>query len=450
MIEKIKYLIFFLIFTLLANCSFDNKTGIWSGSEEEKKRIFELEKEQKRKIEVVKIYSSENLYSKEISAVNNISLTEPKTNSSWKMAGLNLQNFIGNIHLSGINNNFLKKKIGKDKFSISKVTASPLVINDNIIFADDTGTIFSISKKGKKNWKKNIYKKRYKQIYKNLSLSIYKDKIYIADNIGFIYAVNLENGKLFWIKNHGIPLKSRVKIFKDKIFLINQDNRLICLDTKTGSKIWDIRSVSSFIKTQHFLGLAISKKGDLVILNSSGDLLKIKASNGRIYWSQNVTGSMESHDTDFFKSSDIVINENDIIFTTSSSIFYINLNNGYLNWKENIGSGNIPIIDGKNIFLISDNGYFVNIDKNSKEIIWSINILKILKKKRQKTEITGFVMGSGKIYATTLNGYLIICSATSGNVEYFKKIGDKITSSPIIIDDSLYILTRKSRILGFN
>ena len=163
------------------------KLGFGAELKKKKKEFQELEKEQKRKIEVVKIYSSENLYSKEISAVSNISLTEPKTNSSWKMAGLNLQNFIGNIYLSGINNNFLKKKIGKDKFSISKVTASPLVINDNIIFADDTGTIFSISKKGKKNWKKNIYKKRYKQIYKNLSLSIYKDKIYIADNIGFIY-----------------------------------------------------------------------------------------------------------------------------------------------------------------------------------------------------------------------------------------------------------------------
>ena len=48
------------------------------------------------------------------------------------MSGLNLQNFVGNIYLSGIGNNFLKKKIGKDKFSISRVMASPLVFNDNI------------------------------------------------------------------------------------------------------------------------------------------------------------------------------------------------------------------------------------------------------------------------------------------------------------------------------
>ena len=62
----------------------------------------------------------------------------------------------------------------------------------------------------------------------------------------------------------------------------------------------------------------------------------------------------------------------------------------------------------------------------------------------------GFVLGSGKIYAVSLNGYLIVCSAASGNVEHFKKIGDTITASPIISNGSLYILTEKFRILGFN
>ena len=45
MIKKIKYLIFFLIFILFASCSFGSKSGIWSGSEEEKKKISELERE---------------------------------------------------------------------------------------------------------------------------------------------------------------------------------------------------------------------------------------------------------------------------------------------------------------------------------------------------------------------------------------------------------------------
>ena len=450
MIKKVKYLIFFLIFILFASCSFDNKSGIWSGGEKAKKKISKLEKEQRRVIDVVKVYTSETFFSKEIPAVKSVNLTKPKTNSFWKMSGLNLQNFVGNIYLSGIDNNFLKKKIGKNKFSISQVMASPLVFNDNIIFADDTGTIFSINQRGKINWKKNIYKKIYKKIYKHLSFSIYKDKIYIADNIGFIYVISSESGKLIWLKNYEIPIKSNIKIFDNKIFVINQDNRLLCLDIEKGSKIWDVRSISSFIKSQNFLALAISKEGDLITLNSSGDLLKVKANNGQVYWSLNTTSPTAALDNVFFKSSEIVISDNDIIFSASSLIFSVNLSDGYLNWQMDIGSKNTPIIDGNNIFLISDNGYYVNLDRNSGKIIWSTNILKILKKKKQMTQITGFIMGSGKIYATTLNGYLIVCSAVSGNIEYFKKIGNQITAAPIISDGSLYILTENSRILGFN
>ena len=110
MIKKMQYLIFFLTFSLFVNCSFDNKTGIWSGSEEEKRKVAELENTQNRVINVVKVYSSENFYSKEISTVKNVNLTVPKTNSFWLMSGMNPQNFLGNIYLSGIENNFLKKK----------------------------------------------------------------------------------------------------------------------------------------------------------------------------------------------------------------------------------------------------------------------------------------------------------------------------------------------------
>ena len=448
--NKKKNLIFFLIFILLVNCSFDNKTGIWSGSKKEKRRISELEKEQKQPKVVVNIYSSKSVYSKEISLTKKISISNPRKNLSWRMSSLNQQNFLGNIYLSGIDNIFLKKKIGKNKFPMSKIISSPLVFENNIIFSDHNGTIFNINQNGEINWKKNIYKKIYKKVYKNLVFSIYQNNIYVADNIGFVYSIGLNNGKLVWIKNHGIPIKSNIKIYKNKIFLINQDNRILCFNTKNGSKIWDIRSVPSFIKLQNFLSSAISKQGDVIAINTSGDLLKVNANNGKIAWSLNTLQSTLAHATDFFKSSEIVIIDDNIIVSSKSSLFSYNLNTGYTNWKQEVSSIGAPIIDGKNIFILTDNGYFVIIDKDTGIIISSTNILKILKKKKQETKITGFIMGSGKIYSVTSNGYLIVSSPVSGKVEYFKKIGDPVTSAPIINNGKLYILTKNSRIYGFD
>ena len=80
---------------------------------------------------------------------------------------------------------------------------------------------------------------------------------------------------------------------------------------------------------------------------------------------------------------------------------------------------------------------------------WSVEELRN-REKHQKTKVTGFIMGSGKIYAVTFNGFLLVCSATLGTVESFRKIGHPISSSPIIGNGKMFIYTEKSKVFGFN
>jgi len=449
MINK-RRVFFFLILVLLSNCSFDDKTGIWGDSKKEKEKIADLERKQKEIIEVEKIYSSENVFSKEVSLTKNIILSEPKENLEWTTTNLNNQNFLGNIYLTGIQNKSIKKKIGKNKFSMHNNVSTILSHTNNLIFSDDKGTIYNINKNGKINWKKNIYKKSYKKIYKNLTFSISKNNIYISDNIGFIYSLNLSTGKLLWIKNYGLPLKSNIKIFNNKIFLIDQDNKIISLDIKDGSLIWNVLSISSFIKTQNLLSLALSKDGYLFAITSSADLIKIDSNNGDIIWSRNTAGSLYADATDFFTSSDIVVGEKEIFFSSGTSFFSYNINNGAIKWQNEISFLGPAIIDKQYVFVVSSNGYFVILDKDTGEIVSSFNILKILKRKKQNTKVTSFIMGSGKIYSMTSNGFLIVSSILTGKAEYFKKIGEKNISSLIINNGTLYILTENSKIIGLS
>ena len=62
MINK-KILIIIFLCVLLNNCSFDNKTGLWDGEEEEREAISKIEEEQNQVINVRKIFSGEEIYS---------------------------------------------------------------------------------------------------------------------------------------------------------------------------------------------------------------------------------------------------------------------------------------------------------------------------------------------------------------------------------------------------
>ena len=447
MINVIKYLVLFPLVFLLNHCSFDHKTGIWKGYEQEIKRVAKLEKE--NRIIKSKIFASSDEFSKEIASKKSVKLNTPQNYDAWTMANLNLQNSLGNLYLEGTRKKFLKKRVGKNKIDMMQKISPPLFFKNYIILSDDNGSIFKINKKGRKVWKVNIYKKIYKKLYKNLTFALYEDNIYVADNIGFVYLVNFITGEVVWKKNFGIPFKSRIKVYDNKIFIVDQDNRMLCLDSKDGSIIWDILTIKTFIKSIDLLGLAISEKGYLIFSNSAGDVIKANISNGGVQWSMNSLISKSTFDSDFFKTSDIVIDKEVVIFSNISSTFSLNLDSGYANWISKITSSHTPIIDGNNIFLITDNGYFVNLDKRNGKILWSTNIFKVLKKKLQKTYISGFILGSDKIYITTLNGYLITCSALTGKVENKKRIAFSINSAPIIINGELYVLTTKSRILGF-
>ena len=445
-----KLLILFLVFSLLNHCSFDTKTGIWGDGKKEKKRIAKLEKQQKTVLKVEKIYSSDRFFNKEILLEKEIKLSKVKNNLSWIMSNLNYKNFTGNLYLTGIDNIYLKKKVGKDKFSNYQNVTPLLVLKNNIIFSDDNGTIFKINDLGKIIWKKNVYTKAYKRVYKNLNISIYENNIYVADNIGFVYSVSLDNGNLLWIKNHEIPIKSDIKVFNSKIFLINQDNKIFCLNAKDGSLIWNILSISSFIKSQNLLSLAITQDGHLIAITSSADIFKIKADSGDVIWSRNTADSLYANATDFFTSSGITINNDNIVFSSGSNIYSLKLSTGETNWKQEVSSTSTPIISDQNVFIVSDHGYFIILDANTGEIISSSNILKVLKRKKQETKITGFIMGSNKIYSMTLNGFLIVSSAVTGKPEYYKKIGGQNISPLIINDGKLYLLTEKSKILVLN
>ena len=64
----------------------------------------------------------------------------------------------------------------------------------------------------------------------------------------------------------------------------------------------------------------------------------------------------------------------------------------------------------------------------------------ILKKKRDKIKLTGFLVSSDKIYLTTNNGLLILINIENGKQDEIFKVSREKISKPYVNNKSLYIV----------
>ena len=435
----ISFLKFFLIFLLLITtfgCSFDTKTGIWENINEQKKVNTKL----------IKLSDSKQKIQTELNSRSIISLnSKTKSNNVWLMSGLNNLNSTGHLQFRGQINDFSKFRFKKIQYN--KIKENPLIVGKGyFITINEKGSILKFTQKEKMQWQKNIYeKRRERKKIENISLVVSGQKIYGADNLGNYYAININNGEIIWIKKHKGTFNSQIKFFKDKLFLVDNDNIIWCFSAKDGKEVWSFKTQSTFIKSKKRLSLILNM-GSVMFSNSAGDVTKLDMDTGLPIWITPTQNTLVQYETNFLETSDIVLFNKNLFFSNNfSKIYSLNVDTGILNWIQNINSTLRPVIIGKNLFTISKEGYLIVIDREIGKIIKSKYIFnKLNEKKRKRIFAHGFLIASNKVYVTTNLGYLIVCSAETGNVENIIKIGKSELSEPIISNNKLYILSNSS------
>jgi len=436
MVSKIfRSILIFSLSIILFECSFDTKTGIW----------IDKPKQKAANAALIKLSDDQNDFEKELNPGLTINInSKAKTNKKWIMSGLNYSNLISHLKLSGQIDKFFKYKF--DKIPPSTVKENPLIIEKNyFITVGEKGSIVKFVDRKKVQWNRNIYSKKEKKKIEGISLALSKDKLYAIDNLGKYYAIDVDSGKVIWVKRHDTLFNSQIKVYKDKIYAVDNNNMINCFSTADGKRIWKFETPSTFIKTSKKLSVIVTPSS-VLFSNTAGDIAKVNINDGELNWFIPTQNTLIQHETNFLETSDIVLFKKNIFFSNNfSKLYSLNLDSGILNWILNINSNLRPILIDNLLFTISQEGYLIVIDNIEGKIIRSNYILdKFKAKQRKKLFMQGFLIASDKVYITTNLGYLIICSVSTGKVEKVSKLSNSQLSEPIISNNHLYVLTNKS------
>ena len=434
-----KFFNFFLVLIILTNCSLNNKSRFWSKSEIVKKE----------NLEVKEVYKQPEIYEKEFNLDLRIKINEQAIKNSFIN---NLTNNNGTVSFKGSLDNISKYKFSKitnfDQYQPDLL----LTQNQTLIFFDDKGSVLNFDQESKLLWKTNVYKKKDQKLKPILYFASNDNVLIIVDNISNYYALNINNGKLIWIKGNPSPFNSQVKIFKDKFFAVDFENILRCFSIKTGEEIWSYKTDQTLIKSQQKLSLTINKKDkNIYFLNSLGDLTSVDMETGNLNW-QTPTKSTDIYESSFMLNNSEIINANNSIYFSNNEneFFSIDVKTGVVKWKQNINSNLRPTFSDNLLFTITIEGYLTILDPRNGNILRMTYILdKIKKAKKNKVYPTGFVVSTEEIYVSLNNGKLIIVDMLTGKSKEILKLSSDKISRPYFLNNKLYIV-RNNAILKIN
>tara|TARA_B110000305_G_scaffold119354_1_gene134038 strand:+ start:112 stop:1413 length:1302 start_codon:yes stop_codon:yes gene_type:complete len=420
-----------LIFIFITNCSFHKNSKFWN-----KENIKEEKNEN-----ITEIFKKEENLNFELNPNLKIALDSRAVNNSFSN---NLSNNNGRINYNGKLENLSRYKFKKIK-DFYQYEPEITFNQDNIIFFDNEGSILSFDHKSNLIWKTNFYSKYEKKQNPFLFFGHNNETLIIADNIAKLYAIDINTGKLLWTKNNNAPFNSQVKIYKDKIYVIDFTNTLRAYSIKDGKEIWARKTQDSLIRSQKRLSLVILNE-KIYFNNSLGDISAIDIDNGNLIW-QTPTQNRLVYDTGFFlKTSDVVADKETLFFSNNQNQFYsLNAQTGNLNWKQEINSNLRPVIINDLIFTISLEGYLIILEKKTGNIIRSNYLLNKFKvKNRAKIKPNGFIVGNKNIYLSTNIGRLLVIDISTGETKTILKINNKKISRPAIFNKNLYLITDNS------
>jgi len=455
-----KRLLLVFVTLVFTSCSLDNKTGIWKDASEilVDRQNSESITNNQTNTRYENINTKNKIFNEEKESTNlsDIKIGEPIKIANWFEQFAIPTNNISNFSYNN-NKTLLSKSTKLNKLSSSKNSFNKKIIfnQSNLISYDHKGTIFVYSlSSNKKILEYNFYNKKFKKFNKEINFIVSKNVLYISDNLGYLYALNLVNNSIIWAKNYGIPFRSNLKLVNNQIFLANQDNVIYSINSDTGKKNWQFATSLTFLKSDFRNNFALDLiNNNLFFLNTSGELYSINYQTQNINWVLNFKNASLAGDTELFLSHPLALKGNNLIVSTEKSLLSYNILTAERNWilpSEPIFK---PVITSNYTYTILKNGLIISVENISGKVFWSKNIFTYIINNdiRKFGNIIDLKIVNGEINIYSSNGYLLALNHKSGkfiSITKFSKSG--IASEVFYLNNNIVLINSKSRLLRFN
>jgi outer membrane protein assembly factor BamB len=278
-------------------------------------------------------------------------------------------------------------------------------------------------------------------------------RVYVTNGLGYVAALDARNGGIIWQVHPTGPLRGSPTVSGDTLYVITQDNQIYSLKTSDGATNW---SQAAALEIAGVFGSASPAvgQGTVVAGFSSGELNAYRYENGRLVWQDQLART--SIRTSVASISDVdahpVIDGGQVIAVGQGGrMVSLELISGQRQWEINIAGISKPWIAGEWVFVVSDDAKLLSVNRANGKIRWITQLpaFRNEKKKAGPIRYRGPVLAGGRLILASSEGTLVNVDPTNGGFQSQTNIRASVNLSPIVANQTLYILDDNGRLHAF-
>jgi outer membrane protein assembly factor BamB len=259
--------------------------------------------------------------------------------------------------------------------------------------------------------------------------------------------------RIIWQVHPAGPLRGSPTVVGDTVYAITQDNQIYSLKTSDGSTNW---SQAAALEIAGFFGTASPAvgQGTVVAGFSSGELNAYRYENGRLVWQDQLART--SIRTSVASISDVdadpVIDNGQVLAVGQGGrMVSIELLSGQRQWELNIAGISTPWVIGDWAYVVTDDGKLLCVARANGKIRWIAQLpaFRHEKKKAGPISYSGPVLAGNRLIVVNSEGALINVDPATGAVQSQTSIKAPISLSPVVANQTLYILDDDGRLHAF-
>ncbi len=383
-----------------------------------------------------------------------ILLPPPSANANWPQSGGYANHAMHHIEIGENINIAWSSDIGVGANDELRLIGTPIIAAGRIYTMDASSNISAFDiKTGEQFWRTQLTPDEEDDDHMGGGIAFEDGKVFVTTGFAQVIALNASSGKVIWRTTLPGPMRSAPTVRSGRVFAMTVDSRLYALNGTTGDEIWNYIGIAEIASLLGGASPAVDN-GVVVAPFPSGELVALKAENGRVLWTEALLSNRKINVVStlaHIRGQPIIDRGQVFAISHGGMMVSIDLRSGRRIWDKEIGGLSNPWVAGDYIFLLTNDAEVVAISRESGSIYWVQTLPQYEDPKTKDNTIVwnGPILASDRLLLTSSLGQVYSISPYDGQIMGSVDMPSGISIAPVIAGRSVYFLADNASLIAY-